>query len=251
MDEQLVAFIDLLGFRSIITAQDDGRQSEILSLLTSLVEAKSDSRSEATCIDSRTREHEVWPAISAFSDNIVVSFTAAGLAHVGAGMIVFNLANNAAWIFSRAIRFGCLLRGGIAFGPLHHQNGVVFGPGLVEAYTMESKFAGRPRIIVSATAAQKLGSHPYLHSDEDGFLYLDYLRAAYDLEMSATTAGKPLTTRREASRSWIAEIRRVCEDEVDALAQTRNLAGLQNWRWFATRFERFVESVPPSMTEGT
>jgi hypothetical protein len=42
MDEQLIALIDLLGFSSIIKAQDDARQGQILSLLTSLAEAKGD-----------------------------------------------------------------------------------------------------------------------------------------------------------------------------------------------------------------
>src|SRR5437016_1849779 len=144
MEDRLVAFIDLLGFRSIITAPDDARQNQILLLLASLAEAKGDFRSETTPIDARTRALSIRPAIS---DNIVFSFPAIGLDHVGAGAIVIYLANDVARIFSRAMSFGCLVRGGVALGPLHHTGGVVFGPGLSEAYELESKFAGRPRII--------------------------------------------------------------------------------------------------------
>jgi hypothetical protein len=236
MDEQLIAFIDLLGFRSIITAQDDARQGQILSLLTSLAKAEGDFRSETRCIDARTRERAVWPAISAFSDHIAFSFTADGLAHVGAGLIVLGLADLiASLVFCPAIPLGCLVRGGIAFGPLHHGGGVLFGPGLVEAYELESKFAGRPRIIVSAGAAEKLGSNPYLHTDDDGFLCLDYVRAAYDRETQSN------------KRNWIARIRALCEDQISILTRTHNLPGLQNWCWFVTRFERLVANLHPSI----
>ena len=48
-----------------------------------------------------------------------------------------------------ALGVGCLLRGGVTIGPLFHENGVVFGGGLVQAYRMESDGARYPRIIVS------------------------------------------------------------------------------------------------------
>lgn len=155
--------------------------------------------------------------------------------HIGAGPIVIRLAEDVAWIFSRAIKFGCLVRGGIAFAPLRHKDGVVFGRGLVEAHELELKFAGRPRIIVSAGAAEKLGPNPYFYSDDDGFSCLNYVRAAYDLEMQQKR------DRRESALNWIADVKTHCENQVSALHLT-NLPGFGNWRWFLTRFERFVAS---------
>ncbi len=114
MDEQLIAFIDLLGFSSIIKGQGDARQGQILSLLTSLAEAKGDFSSKTTAVAIGSWKCEVRPAISAFSDHIVFSVPASGLAQAGAGPIVFSLANSVAGIFSRAIGLGCLVRGGIA-----------------------------------------------------------------------------------------------------------------------------------------
>jgi hypothetical protein len=117
----------------------------------------------------------------------------------------------------------------------------MFGRGLVKAHELESKFAKRPRIIVSARAAEKLGSHLHLHSDDDGFLCLDYVRAAYDLEIRAVTPQTP-AARALAARNWIDEIRRLCEDQISDLTRTQK-PGLQNWHWFSTRFERFVASL--------
>jgi hypothetical protein len=128
----------------------------VFQLLTSFVEPKSNSGVDIKCIGSDRRDCTVWPAISAFADHILFSYSSDEVEHIGAGPIVIRLAEDVAWIFSRAIKFGCLVRGGIAFAPLHHKDGVVFGRALVEAHELESKFAGRPRIIVSAGAAENL-----------------------------------------------------------------------------------------------
>jgi hypothetical protein len=237
MDEQLVAFIDLLGFRSIITAKDDTRQEQILALLTDLTNAKSEARSERIRIDASSERLEVDPAISAFSDNLVVSFTAAALAEVGSGPIIYQLANNIATIFRSAIRMGCLVRGGIAFGRLHHAKGVLFGPGLVEAYELESKLAARPRVLLSPRAAERVGDHPILRSDQDGFLCIDYVRAAYD-QVGYGLIGR--TERQMKFKSWATEIKELCEDQIRELSEKGNLAALQNWRWFLNWFERFM-----------
>src|SRR5689334_21545079 len=99
-----------------------------------------DFNAETRHIDSSTRQLSIRSAISAFSDNIVFSLPGTGLKEIGAGLIVTYLANSVGKILTRAISLGCLVRGGIAFGPLHHERGVVFGPAMVEAYELESKF---------------------------------------------------------------------------------------------------------------
>jgi hypothetical protein len=88
---------------------------------------------------------------------------------------------------------GILVRGGLTLGYLCHKKGLVFGPGLAEAYHMESKLAQFPRILVSDTAIQALKEAPvlrgegnsfreemsylkkFLRKDEDGAWFLDYL----------------------------------------------------------------------------
>jgi hypothetical protein len=134
MDNHLIAFVDLLGFRSIITGQDDLLQHRVLSILTKISETKSDFKIETRVIDATRREISVLPSISAFSDHLVFSLPAA---HVD-GLTVISVANLIADIFSDAIRIGCLVRGGVSFGRLYHKHGVLFGPGLVEAYELES-----------------------------------------------------------------------------------------------------------------
>src|SRR5262249_8589289 len=44
---------------------------------------------------------------------------------------------------------GLLIRGGIAKGPLYHDDSIVFGPALIEAYQLETGVAKFPRVILS------------------------------------------------------------------------------------------------------
>jgi len=236
MSEQLIAFVDLLGFGSIVEAQDDSHHAQILSLLTDLAKAKREAELKRITVDAVNSRIDAAPAISAFSDHIVFSFPGDQLEQLGTGPIIWQVTADVARIFRRAIGIGCLVRGGITIGQLHHDAHVVFGPGLVEAYKLESKFAGRARVILSAKAVKRIGKNPFLRCDDDGFSYIDYVREAYD----QVTKGLIGAERETESRNWVTDVRKHCEDQISALTEKGNLAGLQNWRWFLNRFERFV-----------
>jgi hypothetical protein len=90
---------------------------------------------------------------------------------------------------------GVLVRGGVAFGDIEWEQDRVFGPGFIEAYEMESKFAVYPRIAVSPSLLRAFadGSLPFVHhhnlaeearsvreivaQSDDGVWFVDYLRA--------------------------------------------------------------------------
>jgi hypothetical protein len=243
---QITAYFDLLGFASIIKSSDAESQERVLSLLTSLSEATGEFSHETAKLEGGRHEISVRPAISAFSDNIVFSFPLTEMSDLGAGPIVFYLANDAARILMRGLEIGCLLRGAISVGPLHHSSRVVFGHALVEAYELESKFTRTPRIIVSELANEALSPNPYLFRDEDGFVCLDVVRAAYD----QVPSGAPGAAGQwDAKRAWIKSVRRKCERQIAVLKEAGNLAGLQNWQWFLTRFNRFVDALPAGIVE--
>jgi hypothetical protein len=49
---------------------------------------------------------------------------------------------------------GVLCRGGVVKGPLYHQDGIVFGPALNDAYAIESSVAVYPRIVLGEAFAR-------------------------------------------------------------------------------------------------
>ncbi len=158
------------------------------------------------------------------------------------GLVLLRLAQTAAYIFSEAIQFDCLIRGGITIGPLYHSEGVVFGRGLVDAHQIESKLALYPRVVVAQKVISWLGGDPATMPDlikrhDDGFFSLNYLRQTFD-EISRGKSGE--NEPMESRQRWVAEMRDTCRREIIHLAQANNGRGHQNWSWFLSQFESFV-----------
>lgn len=93
------------------------------------------------------------------------------------------------------INQGICLRGGVAIGDVHFEGNMIFGPGFVRAYELESIYATYPRIVVDpkiieAISADKrlVSSHNSwedevssirrsLRREDDGVYSIDYLRS--------------------------------------------------------------------------
>ena len=56
-------------------------------------------------------------------------------------------------------------RFGYSFGQLYHENGVVFGEAMVDAYEVEHKHACHPRVLVSDRIIDRLTGIPEFGSD--------------------------------------------------------------------------------------
>jgi hypothetical protein len=230
MEQRLVAFFDLLGFSSIIRPHDDmnvKKQDKILALLSELSENSGDFSYRADAVDEATTDHIIKPAISAFSDNIVYSFPLHSIAPVGSGPITSYLADQAGAIFRQALELGCLIRGGITVGQLHHDKQVIFGPALVEAYELESRYAKTPRIIISDAAMDFIERHPFVQFDDDGYAILDYVQAVFH---DAIRIGR---TKKDDdfAPGWWRHVDKTIVTEIGTLKTSNNLSGLQNWRW--------------------
>jgi hypothetical protein len=75
-----------------------------------------------------------------------------------------------------------LVRGGISKGLLYHQDSIVFGPALVQAYHLEDQYANYPRCIIDKDVIEGLVKDltpddadlaDNFTEDLDGFLYFD------------------------------------------------------------------------------
>ena len=176
-EERLVAFIDILGFKNII--EDSTKDPSILKNLSEVFNRMKYDR------DERYKEHGLDDTfqrrMTFFSDCAVISY---GLHKFSMRQLLFDLTTIA---FNLA-GLGYLLRGGVTIGKLYHDDDIVLGPALVEAYTLESKIAINPRIIlgngVLDTYYEKVEDsigkffviNDYLQEDEDGYSFVDYLQ---------------------------------------------------------------------------
>lgn len=247
MSDHLVAFVDLLGFAALIESRGDTAQAKVRGLLKKLAALRGDFdfRSEQKTGGTTTY---LEPAVSSFSDCIVVSFDLTKLEQNNVGFyIAWQLLGR--WfgdIALEALGMGCLLRGGVTIGPLFHEDGVVFGSGLVQAYRMESDGARYPRIIVSQSVVGRTQGfaayHETLFQADDGEWCLDYFMAAYRT-LSDELISQSLQARRRIKKEWAERHLRLIAAE--GLKHAPGTRAFQNWRWVQNRLLLSLGTLNP------
>jgi hypothetical protein len=137
--ERYVAFVDILGFGSIVrdSVQSAAQAAKLAAILNKIA-----NRTDPPGIDLGPSDD--FKAQS-FSDCTILSENASdqGLRHLLDVLTFFSL---------NLLANGILVRGGIAKGALYHTERVAFGPALLEAYTLESTIAKFPRILIDRRA---------------------------------------------------------------------------------------------------
>jgi hypothetical protein len=175
--QRFVAFVDILGFRDLVA-----RMSRDEHLFKSVRDALKD-------LDAQTRNFRAYRRrkrtkgvanlvpktnlqMTAFSDCYVLSETFPAW-HVVAAVQALG---------SRFLRDGILTRGAVVKGPTYHNGRVLFGPGIIDAYGLESSLAFYPRIIVSEEVVNDVwGYHEgvwggrLLQRDHDGWWFVNLL----------------------------------------------------------------------------
>lgn len=183
-ENRVVAFIDILGFKSLLdntTTKDGGDNEDNINKLVKAYETIKDIWVDDEIYGSLSKPTS--RKVSIFSDSIVVSF------EVGEESQVFSTLLDIKHLIMRLVYRKILCRGAVAIGKFIHTNDFLFGPALVEAYTLESKAAMYPRIIldrdvIDVAARNKLSLHSsdderkhvesLLEQDSDGMYYIDY-----------------------------------------------------------------------------
>jgi len=174
--QALVTFIDILGFREMV--QDDPTGCEVKQAVHLL-------RHYGTA-DVDERSHYGFTAYN-FSDS-VVRCNPLGEGLPSSESILIQEIEELTYIQGELIRLGILVRGGIAYGDVYFGEQEVFGPAFIDAYTLESKHACYPRILIHPNLITNHATRSELgygiHADDglrltrddnDGFQFIDYL----------------------------------------------------------------------------
>lgn len=180
-ENRFVAFIDILGFKNIIssTINDIELQTHIYSIMN--YNAKIQERNYGDTFENMNR---FGVEVTVFSDSIVISYP-----ETFAGSL-FCLLMDCVFVCNDLLNQGIFIRGGITYGQLIHEKTICFGPAMIDAYKLESEEAIFPRIIIKdSTIKQGIIHHgsantpvmeaEYLHNlilkDFDGKNYLNFL----------------------------------------------------------------------------
>jgi hypothetical protein len=166
--DKYVLFVDLLGFgwRVRQSESSDEWQESILKEIRLFRQSVADAPS---CGMVCTR----------FSDCIVISAdrTFEGLR---------GISNCLQTLTTNLIQYGILLRGGLVAGAIYHEDEVVLGPAMLEAYELESKKAKYPRTLVSEEIRKDTESYQLLPDlllcDEDGLWFFNSMISYFVFE---------------------------------------------------------------------
>jgi hypothetical protein len=162
--ERITVFIDILGFRNIVseTANNEKFAQEIFNVLDSIrsenianemfLEINKMNQSDEEMIELRANQSLISNRllqdssiqITHFSDSIVLSI---GLEN---DMYAVSMIEYVCRLIYKLWKdFKILIRGGMSVGKLTHiNNGALFGPAMIKAYDLESSLAKYPRIIL-------------------------------------------------------------------------------------------------------
>lgn len=135
-EERIVAFIDILGFANIIKNSVNSTES-----LQNIASAISYIHTYFKQINREDDDRSILQ-LSQFSDSIVISVA---MKH---SREMLNIFKHLKTIQINLIEKGILLRGGIVKGKLIHTSDLLIGPGMINAYNLESKCALHPRIVI-------------------------------------------------------------------------------------------------------
>jgi len=250
LEPHLVAYIDLLGFRGAVADPTPEVADEILQTLQEFKGAEQEFQIRIEPQAEGQHATYVSPGISTFSDHLVMSFNLVDLQDSAVGfyqafMSVRSIANAAA---HRARQFDYLIRGAVTRGMLHHSGGIVFGQGLVRAYEMESEQAKYPRIIVdnNVLIGTVIGgdSDASMFPDADGRWCIDYM-TAYIESLDGQYGSGPSEEGCGVRRIWALAQRAKALDKIYELKAANNERGVENWTWYAKRFEAAMLALSP------
>jgi hypothetical protein len=187
-----VAFLDILGFKSMVESESNGGEGIYLNKLFKChKEAK-------TLFDANTL------TTVQFSDSIVISEPYKAKAF---SRFITSIAKYQRMLLDE----GLLCRGGIAVNR-HFSNGAfTFSAGLIDAYKVESETARFPRVVISPNVIDLVFPTREISSElileDDGQYFIDYLGITKDVnpKQLTTTIEKIVTDLRRSTNSSVRE----------------------------------------------
>lgn len=183
----IVTFIDILGFSDFVKQSDADSINRVLDAV---------HKETSPLILDEDAEKDDHAEVISFSDSIVRIRRIETEKNQKYPMgLLFEELLSLVHAQGKLIDFNIIIRGGVSVGDIYISGGRVFGPGLIQAYELESKYALYPRIIIDPLLIQEHKSDKLLkakwHSVEDeleimgrllrqgddGMWFIDYVAA--------------------------------------------------------------------------
>lgn len=180
-ENKLVAFVDLLGFKKAIfeSESDTNIKKSVDKAIYSYLQLKTLNDLHTQLVKEKGINKGLYD-IAFFSDCFVISCKKQSDKQKNLYIDFFKGLVN---ISFKLLSIGFLIRGGVTYGLLYHQDNMIYGPAMNRAYLLESQQAKYPRILVDGYALQEISKDEhsreimqYISPDKtDGMMFIDYL----------------------------------------------------------------------------
>lgn len=219
--ERMVAFLDILGFERIVdkSRNDPELVKKLVNILMRSKQiALSVLKAKLTILQVDPNQY----VYRAFSDTSVIS--GPYVSHDDLSFISMWIMYYQYFLLKEEQSF---LRGAVVYGDIYHNEDVMFGPALIDAYRLESDDvkAVWPRVLIDESLLNKVSEtelrrdfFEILRRDDNNIVYFDYLRELFHIIVLG--ANKKITGERE--RDFGAPIELFEDHKGAILAQVHN-----------------------------
>lgn len=238
-EKRIVAFLDILGFKKLVTQQPD-LHSKLLNIIHFLKDNNSDFKVNKI-LETNGTKLSISPSIMSISDSIVLT---APLNHSDypnfknvtfLGPLLMSFSEVITNIYRTLLPMGIALRGAISIGDIYynHDKSIIMGAPLIEAIEAEHTIAIYPRTILTESALsickdQKEFFETIFRRDIDGIFHVDFFRNFFRY---LGDAGEGF--------ELIIKIRNEIEKNINNFSN--NLKILAKWQWLANLFDIYLE----------
>jgi hypothetical protein len=231
--ERYCAFVDILGFRGLIAGLGKGVLSvaELRDLLTAIHKTYGLS-TQYWQTDFRTQS---------ISDAVAISTS---VNREGLIEILRALENLTPGLLDK----GYFIRGGLVKGRLFHDENVVFGDALVEAYRIETEVAVYPRVMTTRAVwldferyrAEDDGSslNDWIRQSDDGPMFVHTLRSTSNFAHRTKLENINLSPPERKNLDHITALQNMIQKKLDESID--NPRHFQKVQWFAEYWNRSV-----------
>ena len=214
--DRVVAFIDILGFERLIRSLSNN--PKLFARLNFALRRIKYIEKSRTLSNSITSDLEV----SVFSDSVAISTKEER---------IFSLVWTVGWLQAELMYVGVLTRGGISVGPTIHEDGILYGEGMLSAYHLESKAAVYPRIVIANDLARKHEKllKNWIVLDADSVTYVN----PFKFDAVAGGADELAADGYDPRAVYFQEVRKHLINGIATASEEDHLA---KYRWLANRF---------------